>query len=383
MKIKPHFVENSNGKSLKLSGEAPFNQDDDVLTCLGKISEQMVDVCWDKGDVRWYKHLVEYNASVETFSGYRVDVKLIEVKREITQEDVMDCELPEQNINEKELPFEIGIDEAFEIIKDRGWVPEPEARIIKVKSKGHVPLCERCRGTGIRACDSCGGRGTVKCSYCEGSGENRYTPRDKVSTEKYWRDGVLYETHNYVNHHTQCPECQGTGVQTCGSCGGQKFFPCESCNGTGKKDGATSAATVTSLKEIFEIESSGDIVLENGETVSLLCPEDKICADRDAGEFFFSNKTDKISLECEVECEAYLSKYIKDMLDDVVKKGNGCYLVGLSIQIEELPKIKKITVFYDNNEFEFFIIGNKFKGPLSNPSISLWEEIFKTYRKKI
>ena len=100
MKYKPHIVQNPDGgysSEFYLANSASFNENDDVETLLRKISATMSDSGIDKAEKRWYKHLPEYNASIETLSGYRVTTATVQVTREITTEDVMDCDLPEQS----------------------------------------------------------------------------------------------------------------------------------------------------------------------------------------------------------------------------------------------------------------------------------------------
>lgn len=391
MKYKPHIVQNPDGEyssKFHLAYSASFNENDDVETLLRKISATMSDSGIDKAEKRWYKHLPEYNASIETLSGYRVTTATVQVTREITTEDVMDCDLPEQNLNLKELPFEINAEEAIELLKDSNANHFTDERIIKVKTKGNVPLCESCRGTGRVPCHTCGGRGTVQCSYCEGTGLNPVTQRSQVSTEKYWRDGVLHEKYNYAERQSQCPECQGSGVQTCGHCGGQKFFPCADCERTGRKDGASTAATVSTMKESFDVNKESSLLLSNGDAISGnydYWGENLFQESSPESIVFFQGINEITQLECDTEGDAFLIKYLNATLKNecaVDKKGEH-NPAAIGIEVEKIPVVKKITVTYGGEEYEFYVIKNSFKDCAGYPEMSLIEDLFKTYKKKI
>lgn len=362
-----------------------------ILREISLWSKKLEDL--DSGQKRWFKHLSEYNATIENLEGYYISCYKIYAKREINSEVITDCDQPEFDLEPEKLPFQITNEEVVVLLTEdylgaylegRELTPQDsDPRIIKVRSKGNVPLCKHCKGTGIKICSSCNGKGSVTCSCCGGTGLNPQTHREIVSKDTYWVDGTLHERNSYSERRTQCPVCQGSGIEICENCGGQKSFPCDACDGTGKKDGAKSAATVNKLYESYQIENDSSIIFNNNDRISFTYPE-KI---QNQDSIIYFSKPETISkLECDDCDDKYLTDYLKDIIKSSFVKEKNQYLVGFAIEIKKIPEglVKKITITYNDNACEFYITSDKFHMDLGFvPTISFIEELSKKYKKKI
>ena len=396
MKIKPEITSANSGEVLGGFNnyyDVSLNLNANIKSILKEISSyissQSKELELENGVKRWFKHLPEFNATIETVEGYDVTCCAIYATREIKSEVVTDCDQPEYVVNPETLPFQITNDEvSFELLnayESKEFTSnESDPRIIKVKFKGNVPLCEHCKGTGVRICSTCNGRGAVTCSCCGGTGLNPETHREIVSKDTYWVDGTLHERNSYSERRSQCPVCQGSGIEICESCGGQKSFPCDACDGTGKKDGATSAATVNKLYESYRLDTNSSILLDNNDVLYKDYPQE--IQSQDSIIFFPNPEVDR-KLECEDYNDKYLTEYLKDILKNSCCTNKNEYLVGFALEIKKIPEglIRKITVTYDDVEFYFYSTGKKLLcyGGMFFTSISLLEELLKKYKKKI
>ena len=81
----------------------------------------------------------------------------------------------------------------------------------------------------------------------------------------------------------------------------------------------------------------------------------------------------------------FLIKYLNATLKNVcaVDKKGECNPAAIGVEVEKIPVVKKITVTYDGNEFRFYVIKNSFADYCGYQEMSLIEDLFKTYKKKI
>ena len=371
------------------------NLNANINSILCEISSHSKELDLDADEKRWFKHLSEYNATIENIEGYDITCYAIYANREIHNEVITDCDQPEFDIKPETLPFQITKEEVVNLftkdyLEDGEFTPQDsENRIIKVKFKGSVPLCEKCKGSGAIICSSCHGKGSVTCSCCDGTGLNPQSHREIVSKDTYWVDGTLHERNSYSERRTQCPVCQGSGVEICQKCGGQKSFPCDACNGTGKKDGATSAATVNELYESYRLEVKSSIIFDNNDVIykdSIYSVSGLNIQNHDSI-IFFDNPNVISKLDCDNYDDQYLTDYLKDILKESSHREKNEYLVGFALEIKKIPKglVKKISIKYNDYQYDFYTTGEKLymADRFNFPRISFIEDLLKKYKNKI
>lgn len=371
---------------------------DTCETVIKKIANtNRFEFCYDeKKQLRWLKHLPEFKMEISDIEAVATAYSFITVERkqDVTME--MDCDLPEMSENTSSIDFQLSKEELEEFLltscDDNNYFEESAICAefttncvpakIQVKTKGHVPLCKSCKGTGLQICSTCGGTGYRKCGRCKGTGSVISTESRLVSSERGYKEGAWRESNVYAQDRVQCPVCCGRGEVVCNECNGQKSFPCQDCYGTGRKDGAKSAAEITTLNEEYD-KSSGVYLQLEGYAMqtdmfsSLLSKEDIQAIYTNEGDgkpkvFLYETNGDNAAKE--------INKTLLAQLDNVK---NAVYLTGIALKSYDVKGIKHIKITYNNEEVDFYIIGNLVICFNSIPEMTKMEELFKTYRKKI